>query len=546
MKAMVQGKEKYFVGVDVGTGSARAGVFDIEGNLIASAAHDIEVFRYPGDMVEQSSDNIWDCVCASVKSALKASGFAQTDIWGLGFDATCSLVVLDKDDQPLSVSQTGKNDQNVMVWMDHRAADQADRINATGHRVLDYVGGRISPEMETPKLLWLKEQIPETYNGAGRFFDLVDFLTWRATDDPSRSVCTVTCKWTYLAHENAWDANYFETIGLNELVDENFERIGTSIVDAGTPLGGGLTPKAASELGLLPWLPVGAGLLDAHAGGVGTIGAPESDDATVSRMAYVFGTSACTMSSTPEPSFVRGVWGPYYSAMVPGLWLIEGGQSAAGEALAQLVKFHPAYADAKAGAVQEGKHVLDYLVDKAALQISVPSEAINLAKDLVVVPEFLGNRAPFADPSAKAIISGLDMDHSEDALIGLYVAGIAGLGYGLRQILEAQTAKGVQPDLVVMSGGAAENPIVKQLLCDASGIPFAESGSPEPVLLGSAMLGAVAAESFLNLEDAMEKMSSLGEGFAPAGGVTKELHAQKFQIFEALQASARKTQGTKS
>ena len=89
MKAMVQGKEKYFVGVDVGTGSARAGVFDIEGNLIASAAHDIEVFRYPGDMVEQSSDNIWDCVCASVKSALKASGFAQTDIWGLGFDATC-------------------------------------------------------------------------------------------------------------------------------------------------------------------------------------------------------------------------------------------------------------------------------------------------------------------------------------------------------------------------------------------------------------------------------------------------------------------------
>ena len=182
-----------------------------------------------------------------------------------------------------------------MVWMDHRAADQADRINATGHRVLDYVGGRISPEMETPKLLWLKEQIPETYKGAGRLFDLVDFLTWRATDDPSRSVCTVTCKWTYLAHENAWDANYFETIGLNELVDENFERIGTSIVDAGTPLGGGLTPKAASELGLLPWLPVGAGLLDAHAGGVGTIGAPGSDDATVSRMAYVFGTSACTM-----------------------------------------------------------------------------------------------------------------------------------------------------------------------------------------------------------------------------------------------------------
>lgn len=543
---MARAEEIYFVGVDVGTGSARAGVFDAQGTLIASAAHDIEMFRYAGDVVEQSSDNIWDRVCKCVNEAVESAGVEADNVRGIGFDATCSLVVLDKGNRPLTISTTGDNNQNIIVWMDHRATDQAERINATRHRVLDYVGGRISPEMETPKLLWLKENMPETFHGAGKFFDLADFLTWRATGDFSRSVCTVTCKWTYLAHENSWDRSYFETIGLKELADENFERIGQSIVDAGTPLGSGLTPSAASELGLKPGTAVGAGLIDAHAGGIGTIGAAGPNEGAAARMAYVFGTSACTMSSSPNEAFVPGVWGPYYSAMVPGLWLSEGGQSAAGEAIAQLVKFHPAYPAAEAAAEGVGLHVLDYLLEKIADQVSTPSDAVELAKNMVVVPEFLGNRAPFADPEAKAIISGLDLDTSEAALIGLYVAGISGLGYGLRQILKVQKDNGVAPELVVISGGAGENPIVKQLLADAADIAFAEPGSSEPVLLGSAMLGAVASGSFDTLQDAMVNMSTLGGRFEPAGREIKELHGKRHQTFEALQAAARLASSTAS
>jgi D-ribulokinase len=392
--------------------------------------------------------------------------------------------------------------------------------------------------METPKLLWLKENLPETFTGAGRFFDLADYLTWRATGDFSRSVCTVTCKWTYLAHEKAWDRSYFETIGLKELADENFERIGQSIVDAGTPLGSGLIPSAASELGLEPGTAVGAGLIDAHAGGIGTIGAEGPNEGAVTRMAYVFGTSACTMSSSINKAFVPGVWGPYYSAMVPGLWLSEGGQSAAGEAIAHLVKYHPAYPAAKSAAESTGLHVLDYLLQKIAEQVSTPSNAVKLARSMVVVPEFLGNRAPFADPDAKAIICGLDLDASEAALVGLYVAGITGLGYGLRQILEVQREHNVAPKLVVMSGGAGESPIVKQLLADAADIAIAEPGSTEPVLLGSAMLGAVASGDFETLQDAMVNMSTLGGRFDPVAGELRVLHKRRYQAFQGLQAAA--------
>ncbi len=82
--------------------------------------------------------------------------------------------------------------------------------------VLRYVGGIISPEMETPKLLWLKKHLPrELRCRTAHFFDLADYLTYRATGVAARSICTVTCKWTYLAHDATAGATItFKRIGL--------------------------------------------------------------------------------------------------------------------------------------------------------------------------------------------------------------------------------------------------------------------------------------------------------------------------------------------
>ncbi|MEP1536379.1 MAG: FGGY-family carbohydrate kinase [Paracoccaceae bacterium] len=526
-----------FIGVDVGTGSARAGVFDCAGQLLGSAKHDIELYRDGAFIAEQSSDNIWSCVCKSVKDAMAQARVPISSVKGIGFDATCSLVVLDRDANPLSISASGDAARNIIVWMDHRASDQADQINAQGQDVLAYVGGTISPEMQTPKLLWLQENMRSTFEQAGDFFDLTDYLTWRSTGDKSRSVCTVTCKWTYLAHENRWDASYFEGIGLGELTINNFERIGSKVVATGTALGQGLTEQAASDLGLNVGTPVAAGLIDAHAGGVGTIGAAGGDP--TSRMAYVFGTSACTMSSSKTKAFVPGVWGPYHSAMVPELWLSEGGQSVAGEAIAHLLKLHPRYDAFRTEAEENGQSLPDYLLTRIDARISSRSDALYLADQLVVVPEFLGNRAPFADPKACGIISGLNLNEDFDSLIGLYVAGIFGLGYGLKQILDVQREHGVCPTTVVISGGAGEHPIIKQLLADAANITVAAPGTKEPVLLGSAMLGAVAGGAFETIEDAMRAMSSLGDTFQPTQGKIAAAHTKRYEVFQALQAAGR-------
>lgn len=526
---------QYLIGVDVGTGSARAGVFDLAGNLLATAKRPVEMHREDGGIAEQSSEQVWQAVCASVRESVGRAGIDPAQVAGLGFDATCSLVVRGPGDAPLPVGDPAHPERDIIVWMDHRAVEQAERINAQGHAVLRYVGGRISPEMETPKLLWLAENRPEVYARAAHFFDLTDFLTWKATGALDRSACTVTCKWTYLAHAGRWDDSYFRQIGLGDLADQNFARIGQSVVHPGTALGQGLTPDAARQMGLRPGIAVAAGLIDAHAGGVGTVAA--GGDATAC-LGYVFGTSSCTMTTTVEPAFVPGVWGPYYSAMVPGAWLNEGGQSAAGAAIDQLIRLHPATAEAGALAHASGKSLPQWLADRALELAGPASAAVRLADDLHVVPEFLGNRAPFADPHARAVIMGQGMETGPDSLVALYVAGICGLGYGLRQIIETQAQHGAPIASISVSGGAGAHPLTRQLLADATGRPVEITACAEPVLLGSAMLGAVAADLYPDLQSAMPAMSRIAASCAPDPAM-RGLQDARYAAFLTLQQSAR-------
>jgi len=530
------GGERYLVGVDVGTGSARAGLFDLSGRMLASGKRDISLFREPGAMVEQSSTEIWAAVCASVREAVAKAGVAPEAVAGIGFDATCSLVVLGDGGTPLPVGPSEDPARDIIVWMDHRAVDEVERINATNHEVLRYVGGRISPEMETPKLLWLRENRSQVFDAAWQFFDLADFLTWRATGDLARSTCTVTCKWTYLAHEKRWDPSYFHAIGLGVLADEDFARIGQRVVEPGTPLGAGLTAQAAGELGLAAGTPVGAGMIDAHAGGIGTVGV---DGPAESNLGYVFGTSSCTMTSTHAPVFVPGVWGPYFSAMVPGLWLNEGGQSAAGAAIEQLLSFHPAAEEAAAQAKAKGLSLPVFLAEMAAERVETLSDVALLADGLHVVPEFLGNRAPFADPHARAAIVGLGMERGIDNLVSLYVAGLCGIGYGLKQIIDVQAAAGAPVEKIVISGGAGQLDLVRQLLADATGKPLLSTRSEEPVLLGAAILGSVAGGAFENVRSAMAALSATDRIYRPAGGEAAALHARRYDAFKRLQQLAR-------
>ena len=531
------------LGIDVGTGSARAGLFTPRGRMLASASHPIRMWKPEPDFVEQSSDDIWRACCRAVREALEKGGVAPEQVCGVGFDATCSLVVLDDKSRPVTVSPTGKAAQNVIVWMDHRAKGQASRINRTRHAVLKYVGGAISPEMQTPKLLWLKETMPETWRRAGAFFDLPDFLTYRATGDDTRSLCSTVCKWTYLGQRGGeglgWDAGYFREIGLGDLAGEGFRRIGTRIRPMGEPAGCGLTEQSARELGLVAGTPVGVSVIDAHAGGLGMLGASLKGKTDLrGRLALIGGTSSCHMAVAKQPRFIRGIWGPYFSAMIPGLWLAEGGQSATGALVDHVIFSHPASADMMNLAKRNKRTIYEEL--NVRLEAMVGAERVlfpaALTRDLHVQPDFHGNRSPRADASLRGVIAGFSLSKDADDLARLYLATIQAVAYGTRHIIEEMNKAGHGIRSIFICGGGAKNPVFLREHADITGCELILPAEPEAVLLGAAVLGAVASGEWPSVEKAIAMMNVAGRRIRPKGGKTGAYHDLKYKVFHRMHA----------
>ncbi len=519
------------LGVDVGTGSARAAVFTPEGRRLGLGRHPIALWRPDALRAEHSSADIWAAVRKAVRAALAEAGPVSPR--GIGFDATCSLVVLDREGHPLPVSGEDPA-RDTIVWMDHRAEHEAEEASATGAEALRHVGGRFSPEMQVPKLMWLHRHLPEVWARAGHFLDLPDFLTWRATGVASRSLCSLACKWGYLAHEGRWDTGLLRAVGLGGLEEEGFARIGRAALPLGVPVGQGLSAAAAAELGLPEGLPVSSSIIDAHAGGLGCLGMALDgqglDEGTARRrVALIGGTSSCHMAISPEPRFVPGVWGPYFSAMLPGWWLNEGGQSATGALLDHLVGTHPARAEASA------EPVFDWLNRRLAAIVPEGALPATVTRGLHLYPDFHGNRSPVADPTLRGMVSGLPLSAGAEDLARLYLAAVQGIAYGTREILEALSAQGYAPDTLIATGGDARNEVFLREHADATGCRIVLPEEPEAVLLGAAMLGAAASNLHPSLGDAMAAMSRPGRMIQPDPRA-RPLHDARYGVHLRMRA----------
>jgi FGGY-family pentulose kinase len=171
-----------------------------------------------------------------VQRALSQHNIDPSTIKGIGFDATCSLAVFSHDtDEPISVTgpkfENDGNERNVILWLDHRPVAETVKINKTSHNLLRYVGGKMSIEMEIPKILWLKNNMPPKLFDRCKFYDLADALTHLATGTETRSFCSTVCKQGYVpvgvdGSVKGWQEDFYHEIGLGELAKDSFLRMG--------------------------------------------------------------------------------------------------------------------------------------------------------------------------------------------------------------------------------------------------------------------------------------------------------------------------------
>ena len=185
---------------------------------------------------------------------------------------------------------------------------------------------------------------------------------------------------------------------------------------------------------------VGVGIIDAHAGSLGMLAtqparglAPNLD----CQLGLISGTSACHMILNKNKMEIPGVWGPYFSAVLPGKWLHEGGQSSVGSLIDHIIQSHPAYANvdtSKISIYEQLEKICEKERDKKGLK-----SIAELTKDLHVWPDFHGNRCPVADPDLKGAVVGLTLDKSIQSLAFLYLATLQSVAYGTKHIVDHLT-----------------------------------------------------------------------------------------------------------
>jgi FGGY-family pentulose kinase len=443
----------------VGTGSVRAGVVCCStGTLVASATQAIRTWSTPSlpDHKEQSSEDIWTAAAVTIATAVSSSRVPPASICGLSFDATCSLVLLSSTNTPISACDPSLPDaasRNVILWADHRALPEAASINALSDpaalAALSSVGGCVSPEMELPKLLWLKRNMPAAFKAVneGRAMDLADYLLYRATGyspEAPRSLCTALCKWNF-SLSTKWDRSFHALAGFSpgDLPDSCIGAP-SSILPPGAAASSPL-PSPSPLPPLLPGTKLGVGIIDAHAGGIGVLGGRCATPLPPlpSRLALIAGTSACLMFSSKEALFVPGVWGPYRGAMIASQTLNEAGQSAAGSLLDHVLRTHSVSAS-----VADIKATLNTMAERQGVS------AQELTRDLHVTPDNLGNRSPLADPTMRGGIVGLGMGEGVEELALLYLATVQALAYQTRHIIDVVEGAGHEKiEAVFVCGG---------------------------------------------------------------------------------------------
>ena len=223
--------------------------------------------------------------------------------------------------------------------------------------------------------------------------------------------------------------------------------------------------------------------------------------------------------------------------MVPDFWLTEGGQSATGALIDHVIFSHAAAAPLLKEAKKQGKTIYELLNARlgALAKAEGTSHPAQLTRDLHIQPDFHGNRSPRANPTLRGTMTGLTLSATADDLARNYLAAIQAVAYGTRHILEEMNKKGYKITTLLACGGGTKNPIFLREHADITGCAIVLPKEPEAVLLGAAVLGAVASGTFPSLLAAMNAMNGAEQVIEPTKGAAA-YHDRKYKIFHRMHA----------
>jgi len=487
--------ERYVVGVDFGTLSARALVVRVSdgaeaGTAVSEYAHgvidrELDGRELPPDWALQDPADYTAALGEAIPAAIRDAGIDPAQVIGVATDftaSTCMPVLGDALGTPLCQlpGLAGRPHAYPKLWKHHAAQPQADRINQAAHdrheKWINRYGGKISSEWQFAKALQVLDEDEEMYQRAGRWIEAADWIIWQLCGSETRNACTAGYKGIY--QEGQYPSQEFLGALDRRFASFAADKLAHPISPLGA-LAGRLTPAAAALTGLPEGIAVAIGNVDAH------VTVPAAGPVAPGKMVAIMGTSTCHMVNGTELAEVPGMCGVVDGGIVAGLWGYEAGQSGVGDIFAWFTRngVPGQYAEE---ARRRGVSLHQLLDEMAAAQ--APG-----ASGLIALDWENGNRSVLVDAGLSGVIVGLTLASTAPEI---YRALIEATAFGTRLIIETFKASGVPVTEVVAAGGLTKSAPVMQIYADVTRTPLSVTESEQAPALGSAIHAAVAAGAY--------------------------------------------------
>lgn len=474
---------KYLIGTDIGTSGTKSILMDTEGHLIAQDLEEYDVLT-PKPLWAEQWPKVWnDAVKTSIRKTVEKSGVDPHDVTGVGISGLYggSGIPLDEKMKPV---------RPCLIWMDRRAEDETAWVkeHIDSERLTEITGNDVvDPYYGYTKILWIKNHEPENWKKTRMFLPPSNYaiyeLTGKVAIDHSAAG---NLGGLYDINTHTWSEEMMDAMGVPSSM------MPLPIVDSTTVVGG-LTADAANELGLLEGTPVVSGGVDVGAANVGMgVLKPGKYVAAIGQS-----MNAALVSEKPIKGQGLIVW-PYPYKSENLVYNFSG--SATAGAITKW--FRDTFAFSEKSVQAQGGDNAYVTLNKEAKDVGPGSEG------LIVLPYFMGERAPIWNSDAKGTIFGLSLVHTKAHLYHAFQEAVC---YALRHSIE-KTGKDLG-EYIIIAGGVTNSPEWVQMFADVTGYNVRTPIEDAEANLGDVILAGLGTGDLTT--DSIKDWQVLGEAVKP-------------------------------
>lgn len=480
------------LGIDLGTSSVKAMLFDAEQGVIAVRAEEYGVdIAHPG-WAQQSPALWWESLVRVLRWLESHYREAYRSVCAVGYSGQMhGMVLTDAKGQPV---------RPAVIWLDQRADRQLEEIGAvlSEEDMGNVFCNRVSSGFAFPSLLWVREQEPEIFARAAHFLSPKDYIRYKMTGEIGAEVVDASSTTLFATGERDWA---WEVIDRFHLPPQMFPKVHESADIAGT-----VTAQCEAQTGLPAGIPViyGSGDQPAQSIGNGVIGP--------GRIISNIGTGGQISAFSSRPAYDKKLRTNTFCHAIRNAWTIFGATLCSGMSLSW--------------AKNKVFRVGSYEEINAAVAAVSPG-----ADGLIYLPYLSGERTPHMNPDARGVFFGMTLGQEQGHFLRAVMEGVT---YSLRDCLGILQELGIDAPEIIASGGATASPQWMQMQADILGKPVRVSRVKEQACLGSCLLAAVGTGVLPSLEEACGRFAVMDERVYLPDAANADVYREGYDTYRRL------------